>query len=281
MTILQSPRTGKALKLLGTEEAKAIVKSKGLEVKVPKPQESSGGYDYKADQEKREREQRQFNLVIDQVLGGVVAGAEKDDAPGFLGLVAQVLSFHYDLGLEDVARRRGLESLDDGAFKKWVSKLSPDTLRGLVLELALDSIQVRSRYSWEENRDLFEAVCKRVPASTRRRSKPRSRNRLLPRRRRRRLRRKRRRSRRPRAKQTPVDTCKVCGCTDDDPCEDGCSWVEDLHTLCSACVEAEPGDKPEPKKSKRRSLAVPPAPARCRSGTTSGTSRARGRSTPS
>jgi hypothetical protein len=27
--------------------------------------------------------------------------------------------------------------------------------------------------------------------------------------------------------------CRVCGCKDDDPCEDGCYWVEE--DLCSAC----------------------------------------------
>jgi hypothetical protein len=31
-----------------------------------------------------------------------------------------------------------------------------------------------------------------------------------------------------------VDTCRVCGCTDNTPCEGGCHWVED--DLCSACV---------------------------------------------
>lgn len=32
--------------------------------------------------------------------------------------------------------------------------------------------------------------------------------------------------------------CRVCGCTDDTACADGCSWVED--DLCSACVGKEP-----------------------------------------
>jgi hypothetical protein len=29
--------------------------------------------------------------------------------------------------------------------------------------------------------------------------------------------------------------CMVCGCTHDEPCEDGCEWVR--QGLCSACVE--------------------------------------------
>lgn len=30
-------------------------------------------------------------------------------------------------------------------------------------------------------------------------------------------------------------TCRQCGCTDDRACEGGCHWVDDGHTLCSAC----------------------------------------------
>jgi hypothetical protein len=30
-----------------------------------------------------------------------------------------------------------------------------------------------------------------------------------------------------------VATCRVCGCTEEDACEGGCSWIED--DLCSAC----------------------------------------------
>lgn len=29
--------------------------------------------------------------------------------------------------------------------------------------------------------------------------------------------------------------CRVCGCSDYDPCEGGCSWVEE--DLCSVCLE--------------------------------------------
>jgi len=30
-------------------------------------------------------------------------------------------------------------------------------------------------------------------------------------------------------------TCRVCGCTDDNACEQGCWWVDEEHTLCSSC----------------------------------------------
>jgi hypothetical protein len=37
--------------------------------------------------------------------------------------------------------------------------------------------------------------------------------------------------------ERPERRCRICGCTDDDPCPEGCYWVED--DLCSACAMAE------------------------------------------
>jgi len=34
--------------------------------------------------------------------------------------------------------------------------------------------------------------------------------------------------------------CRVCGCTEDNACEGGCSWVEE--DLCSACVDEDEND---------------------------------------
>lgn len=33
--------------------------------------------------------------------------------------------------------------------------------------------------------------------------------------------------------------CLQCGCTDEHACEDGCSWVDESHTRCSACPAEE------------------------------------------
>jgi hypothetical protein len=41
----------------------------------------------------------------------------------------------------------------------------------------------------------------------------------------------------------PIRTCRICGCTDDHACPEGCSWVEE--DLCSAC-ELKVGDKHVP-----------------------------------
>jgi hypothetical protein len=49
----------------------------------------------------------------------------------------------------------------------------------------------------------------------------------------------------------PLGRCRVCGCTDDDACPDGCSWVPDpamAGYLCSACLVTagpDPGNGPE------------------------------------
>lgn len=42
--------------------------------------------------------------------------------------------------------------------------------------------------------------------------------------------------RRWRAKAPRTGTCRACGCTDDNACEGGCSWVDSTYTLCSVCA---------------------------------------------
>ncbi|WP_433673876.1 hypothetical protein [Microbacterium gorillae] len=42
-----------------------------------------------------------------------------------------------------------------------------------------------------------------------------------------------------------IDVCRRCGCTDDDACFGGCSWVNESRDLCSSCIgepDAEPAD---------------------------------------
>lgn len=34
-----------------------------------------------------------------------------------------------------------------------------------------------------------------------------------------------------------ADCCRVCGCTENHPCDEGCGWADDSHTLCSLCAE--------------------------------------------
>lgn len=30
--------------------------------------------------------------------------------------------------------------------------------------------------------------------------------------------------------------CRVCGCTDEEACEGGCSWADNEHTVCDRCT---------------------------------------------
>lgn len=47
----------------------------------------------------------------------------------------------------------------------------------------------------------------------------------------------------------PYGICKVCGCTDDNPCyhpEHGfCWWVDDTHELCSHCADKPIAEDPD------------------------------------
>jgi hypothetical protein len=44
--------------------------------------------------------------------------------------------------------------------------------------------------------------------------------------------------------ESVVDTCRVCGCTDEHGCDDGCEWADAEHTICSNCVDVEPAIPP-------------------------------------
>lgn len=46
----------------------------------------------------------------------------------------------------------------------------------------------------------------------------------------------------------PYGVCKICGCTDNDPCYHpdygNCWWVDDTHELCSHCADPEIAEDP-------------------------------------
>lgn len=37
-------------------------------------------------------------------------------------------------------------------------------------------------------------------------------------------------------KNPQPDTCRVCGCTDERGCLEGCAWADEEHTLCDSLV---------------------------------------------
>lgn len=46
----------------------------------------------------------------------------------------------------------------------------------------------------------------------------------------------------------PYGVCKLCGCTDNDPCHNplhgNCWWVDETHELCSHCADKSIADDP-------------------------------------
>jgi len=48
------------------------------------------------------------------------------------------------------------------------------------------------------------------------------------------------------AEMPAAGTCRVCGCTDEYGCDDGCAWADAEHTLCTNCVGAETAETPAP-----------------------------------
>jgi hypothetical protein len=53
------------------------------------------------------------------------------------------------------------------------------------------------------------------------------------------------------AVEKPPGVCRVCGCVEEDGCEEGCGWVDRKKTLCTACEQLGPG-----MHSRRRQQAV-------------------------
>lgn len=51
------------------------------------------------------------------------------------------------------------------------------------------------------------------------------------------------------AEMVTPGVCRVCGCTEGDGCAEGCYWVDDVETLCSACID-ENGKEKKARKAK-------------------------------
>jgi hypothetical protein len=50
----------------------------------------------------------------------------------------------------------------------------------------------------------------------------------------------------------PRGTCIVCGCTDARACPGGCFWIDEEHTLCSACAGLGNQNGTEQKKIEQK-----------------------------
>ncbi|MCI4317120.1 MAG: hypothetical protein L3J96_01150 [Thermoplasmata archaeon] len=53
--------------------------------------------------------------------------------------------------------------------------------------------------------------------------------------------------------EDPLASCRICGCTDEFPCESGCSWVEP--SLCTNCAINRPERPPFLERANPRLVA--------------------------
>ena len=136
---------GKAHELVDVKAAVEVAKEKGLKIKAPTtPTTSSGGaHDWKAENEKRERECARRRAVIEHVVAAAVAKASKAQIDG-----AFLRRFAADLlatGGDDVLRRRGWTAPTSTGWRvepapdltARVAALADGELRGLFVEFAL------------------------------------------------------------------------------------------------------------------------------------------------
>lgn len=244
--ICQSPATGNVRRVMATEDAKRLVKKKGLEVKVPTPAKtgsSGGGYDWKAEDEKRKKRLREADAVASSILAAIVEKAEQDDSEeGLLRLLVQLLSNHYDRDPQLATKRLDLPTGDPAAFMKRVAKLSVEQLRGLAVEMAFEVLGIRNPWLWDEHREVLDAACKRYRVD-RKKLETEAKKQLAA------EEKVAEKAAAGKDASTP-GTCKVCGCTETTPCEGGCAWADSTRTVCTACVELEPGEKPVKKARK-------------------------------
>lgn len=79
----------------------------------------------------------------------------------------------------------------------------------------IDAKEIAARV--REEREAAKIV--RVPAGTKRKGKAKAKPKAK------------------RARSSPKGTCRVCGCTDDAACPEGCAWADATHTICTSCAE--------------------------------------------
>lgn len=143
--------------------------------------------------------------------------------------------------LEQTLERRFPEQEGDAA-KKWVEKASAEQLRGFVFEGVMEPTLYPTAFAAPSAAKALKEVCeffrvdlKKLEADVKADAK------------------KPEHVEKAEALFKPKKgVCRVCNCTDTKPCKveglpEGCAWVDEEETLCTECVELEPGDKPHGK----------------------------------
>lgn len=126
--------------------------------------------------------------------------------------------------------KKGTRNVDSaGALRKWAETASQDELVTLIVELLVrrdafgswrEEIGASLRAGCEFAGVDLKALRAEVAAQIREKKKARKAG---------------KKAAPKRARRSKAGTCRECGCTDDEACEGGCTWVEP--DLCSACEE--------------------------------------------
>jgi ParB/RepB/Spo0J family partition protein len=252
--VLARDGKGKVHQLVERAAANQALKSAGVKAKLEK-KAAPRGYDYAAEQEKykKQREKQEAEEAVRKVavvkaLAAIVADVEKKDSPVksfLLGIASRI----------DVPRttidRRGWKSGKD--IEKALWKMGEPELRGFLFECVVaNRAEVYGGYDKD-----FVATCKafkvdlgKLEAEEVKASTPAA-----------------------EAKGGPAapakGVCRECKCTNSTSCKGGCAWVDDSETLCTACVELEPEDRPHEKaatkaatKAKRAARKAEKKPAK-------------------
>lgn len=254
------PRTGLPRELWRKADWQKAVKAAGLVKSDGRASATTLTAQEKASRKRMAEKAALESAVADATIAAYVAAAERDLAtvaqPILLGLARAAIGRAWHDTLKRVVARRGLDR--DAEGKRLKKKAQPvdvldDYLRrceaevgdgtvraaaGLLVEVlvapALSGVGYRigSKELREEVEAAFGIDTKaiaakvreereaakivRVPAGAKRKGKAKP---------------KRQRAATP-------GTCRVCGCTDDAACPDGCAWANQTHTLCTSCAEA-------------------------------------------
>jgi ParB/RepB/Spo0J family partition protein len=235
---------GKVRELVKKDQAKDVAKAAGVKVAAPK-----AGYDFKAEQEKRDREGRLANLVADGLLDKLVAGAESvHPLEALLALCDVLLDGERGLG-ELVEKRRGW---GEGTAAKMFQEMDVGELQGMALELGLELLGIRDHWSQEHHDKLISSLCKQFLVD-RKSIVAVAKADLAAEEKEKKAAEGAKAGAKAPPKKGEAGVCSSCGCTETKPCDDAggaCEWVDKTKTLCTACVEPEPGDKPVKKPVK-------------------------------
>jgi len=158
VTVVCDP-AGRAREFVKREDLVKALKEAGHEVKVAKPQatQRSEPYDYRAEQERREKQRKLTDETIRLALGAVVEKwEEKEPTLALWRFIAFTLLCNSQ---GEVVERRGeqlAKQSDVDANEKLLAKMNEGQLRALVLELAFEGEVYRG---WDGPAETLVGLC--------------------------------------------------------------------------------------------------------------------------